>query len=159
MLNTAPLLTGTYLNKLITQTPYTYRIRFRKQLYKAEGPFARGCPTYLCYEVTGFSKAYNHLSWLLFPNHTLALWDGKVCAVLHCPVQSPQTLLPLSVPVIWNSQIEYWATKNLKKLPAAYLPLSFSARFCALSGTTSFSVECFPFAVAGQKIYTSYKLS
>lgn len=96
---------------------------------------------------------------IIYPNHTLALWDGKVCAVLHCLVQSPQILLRLSVPMIWNSQIENWATKNLKTFPEAYLPLSFSARFCAPSGRTSFSVECFPFAVAGQKIYTSYKLN
>lgn len=95
----------------------------------------------------------------VFPNPTLALWGGKLCAVLNRLVQSPQILLLLSVPMIWNSQIENWAVKILKTLPAAHLPLSFSDSFCALSGTTSSSVECFPFAVAGQKIYTSYKLS
>lgn len=78
-------------------------------------------------------------------------------AALSCPV--PSNLVALSVPTIWNSQNENWEIKNIRTLPAAYLPLSFIARFCALSGTTSFSVECFPFAVAGQKIHTSYKLS
>lgn len=36
----------------------------------------------------------------MFPNHTLALWDGKVCAVMYCLVKPFQVLLSIPVPVI-----------------------------------------------------------
>lgn len=139
MPNTASLLTGTYLNRLISQTSYAYRIRFRKQTYiKQKGLLPEVVPHTCAMRSLESAKRIIIYSGSVFPNPTLALWDGKVCAVLHRPVQSPQILLPLSAPMIWNSQIENWAIKNLKTLPAAYLPLSFSDSFCALSGTTSF---------------------
>lgn len=79
-------------------------------------------------------------------------------AVLSCPVLS-NLVTPSRSYDFGTSQIENEVIKNLELFPAAYLPLSHHASFCVFSGTMSFSFECFPLAVAGWKIYISYKLS
>lgn len=129
-------------------------------LYKVKWPFVRGCPTCFRYEITQVSKMYNGLSWLHVskPHPGTLGWKSMCSAVSSCPVFSNLVATSCSYD-FGTSQIENEVIKNLKLFPAAYLTLSHHASFCAFSGTTSFSFECFPLAVAGQKIYTSYKLS